>query len=63
MTLILRRFELTVNHFEPGKHKVQGLKLQLILLPNETNIFSLATKNSRLVTTFATRFLYDLHLN
>ena len=30
---------------------------------NATNIFSLATKNSGLVTTLATRFLYDLDLN
>ena len=28
-----------------------------------TNIFSLATKNSGLVATLATRFLYDLDLN
>ena len=28
-----------------------------------TNIFSLATKNSGLVSTLATRFLYDLDLN
>ena len=28
-----------------------------------TNIFSLATKNSCLVATFVTRFLYDLDLN
>jgi len=30
---------------------------------NATNIFSLATKNSGLVATLATRFLYDLDLN
>ena len=40
---------------------MQSLKFRLILLPSETNIFSLPTKNSGLVTTFATRFLYDLH--
>ena len=30
---------------------------------NVTSIFSLATKNSGLVVTLATRFLYDLDLN
>ena len=30
---------------------------------NATNIFSLASKNSGLVTTLGTRFLYDLDLH
>ena len=33
------------------------------MVTNATNIFSLATKNSSLVATLATRFLYDLGLN
>ena len=32
------------------------------MVANATNIFSLATKNSGLVTTLATRFLFDLDL-
>ena len=32
------------------------------VVANATNIFSLATKNSGLVTTLATRFLFDLDL-
>ena len=32
------------------------------MVTNATNIFSLATKNSGLVTTLATRFLFDLDL-
>ena len=34
-----------------------------IATDNATNIFSLATKNSSLVATLVTRFLYDLGLN
>ena len=38
-----------------------GLKIATYTVTNVTNIFSLVTKNSGLVTT--TRFLYDLDLN
>ena len=37
-----------------------GLESATDTVVNETNIFSLATKNSGLVATFATRFLYHL---
>ena len=40
-----------------------GLKIAIDTVANATNIFSLATKNSSLVTKVATRFLYDLDLN
>ena len=33
------------------------------MVTNATNIFSLATKTSALVTALGTRFLYDLDLN
>ena len=33
------------------------------MVANATNIFSLATKNSGLDATLATKFLYDLELN
>ena len=33
------------------------------MVANAANIFSLATKNSGLVPTLASRFLYDLDLN
>ena len=33
------------------------------MVTNATNIFSLVTKNSGLVATLVTRFLYDLDLN
>ena len=39
---------------------VPGLKIATDTVANATNIFSLANKNSGLVTTLATRFLYDL---
>ena len=38
------------------------LKIATNMVTNATNIFSLATKNSGLVTTLATRFLSDLDL-
>ena len=38
------------------------LKIAANMVANTTNIFSLATKNSGLVTTLATRFLFDLDL-
>ena len=40
-----------------------GLKIATDMVTNVTNIFSLVTKNSSLVTKVATRFLYDLDLN
>ena len=40
-----------------------GLEIATDAVTNATNIFSLATKNSGLVATLATRFLYDLDLN
>ena len=40
-----------------------GLEIVTDMFDNATNIFSLATKNSGLVTTLVTRFLYDLDLN
>ena len=38
------------------------LKIVTNKVTSATNIFSLATKNSGLVTTLATRFLFDLDL-
>ena len=40
-----------------------GLEIATDTVANATNIFSLATKNSGLVTKVATRFLYILDLN
>ena len=40
-----------------------GLEIATDKVTNVTNIFSLTTKNSGLVTTLVTRFLYDLDLN
>ena len=40
-----------------------GLEIATDMVANATNIFSMATKNSGLVTTLETRFLYDLDLN
>ena len=40
-----------------------GLEIVTDMFANATNIFSLATKNSGLVATLLTRFLYDLDLN
>ena len=40
-----------------------GLEIATDTVANATNIFSLATKNSGLVATLVTRFLYDLDLN
>ena len=39
-----------------------GLEIATDTVTNATNIFSLAMKNSGLVTTLATRFFYDLDL-
>ena len=38
------------------------LKIATNMVTNATKIFSLATKNSGLVTTLATRFFFDLDL-
>ena len=40
-----------------------GLEIVTDMVANVTKIFSLATKNSGLVATLATRFLFDLDLN
>ena len=40
---------------------IAGLEIAADMVTNVTNIFSLATKNSGLVATLVTRFLYDLH--
>ena len=40
-----------------------GLKIATDTVINATNIFSLTNKNSGLVATLATRFLYDLDLH
>ena len=40
-----------------------GLEIATDTVANATNIFSLATKNSGLVVTLVTGFLYDLDLN
>ena len=42
---------------------ITGLKIATDTLTNATSIFSLVTKNSGLVTTLATRYLYDIDLN
>ena len=39
------------------------LEIATTTVTNLPNVFSLATKNSALVLTLATRFLYDLDLN
>ena len=41
---------------------IAGLEIATDAVTNATNIFSLATKNSDLVATLVTRFLYDLQL-
>ena len=41
---------------------IAGLEIVTDTVTNATNIFSLVTKNSGLVATLVTRFLYDLHL-
>ena len=40
-----------------------GLEIATDTVANATSIFSLATKNSGLVATLASRFLYDIDLN
>ena len=40
-----------------------GLKTATDMVANATNVLSLATKNSGLVATLDTRFLYELDLN
>ena len=40
-----------------------GLEIVTDMVTNATNMFSLVTKNSGLVATLVTRFLYDLDLN
>ena len=45
------------------KKETQGLEIVTDMVANAANIFSLATKNSGLVATLASRFLYDLDLN
>ena len=42
---------------------IAGLKIVTDMVANVTDICSLVTKNSGLVSTLATRFLYDLDLN
>ena len=39
-----------------------GLEIVTDMVASATNIFSMATKNSVLVATLETRFLYDLDL-
>ena len=47
--------------FQKGVHP--GLEIASDMVANATNIFSLATLNSGLVATLATRLLYDLDSN
>ena len=42
---------------------ITGLEIAADTVANATSIFSLATENSGLVATLATRFLDDLDLN
>ena len=42
---------------------ITGLEIATDKVASATNVISLATKNSGLVATLATRFLYDLDLN
>ena len=44
-------------------HTISGLEIVTDVVANATNILFLATKNSGLVATVATGFLYDLDLN
>ena len=45
------------------ENNISGLEIATDTDANATNIFSLATKNSGLVATWVTRFLYDLDLS
>ena len=45
---------------QPVKYTA-GLEITTDTVANATNILPLATKNSGLAATLATRFLYDLH--
>ena len=49
-------------YFTGSEQSGPGLKIAADTVANATNIFSLATKNSGLVATLATRFLDDLDL-
>ena len=49
-------------YFTGSEQSGPGLKIAGDMVANATNIFSLATKNSGLVATLATRFLDDLDL-
>ena len=44
-------------------HAISGLEIATDVVANATNILFLATKNSGLVATVATGFLYHLDLN
>ena len=44
-------------------YAISGLKIATDVVANATNILFLATKNSGLVATVATGFLYHLDLN
>ena len=56
LNLCDRQLKNTMGH-------APGLEIATDMVANATKIFSLATKNSALVTTLASRFLYDLDLN
>ena len=49
--------------FYDSNVKIISIEISTDMVANVTNIFSLATKNSGLVATLATRFLSDLDLN
>ena len=53
---------MLIVHFLPFLHDCRA-QLVTAMVANATNIFSLVTKTSGLVTILVTRFLYDLDLN
>ena len=53
----------TENANQSNWHVKTGLEIATDTVVNVTTICSLMTKNSGLVATLATRFLYDLDLN
>ena len=60
LSLVVKKKHSSSQLFFPSAKA--GLQIATDMVANATNIFSLATKNFGLVTTLATRFLYDLDL-
>ena len=60
--VVLNRTQLLTVSEVLTTSSIAGLEIATDTVTNMTNIFFLATKNSGLVATLVTRFLYDLHL-